>query len=242
MFIDEFAAKNNLTLVYHDEFPNGRRLTFSLLYDTTKSQYYVCTFSGGSYGLDEENIARRMTPVTTEQDIRNLANTVSPFINSTLHLFANFCQGEKSLGEAFNKLREPLLLLSKIKKDAVDKAMKVNKRNHDLPFSVNSDETIFPQKIWNLGRYRISVMPKDAYHQSHHFVFNLPKVVYPKHKATSETNLLKITVWNGKTVVPQFTSANLLYFLNDLRKQYNYNHSFKGRAKNILGKIKKLAH
>ncbi len=242
MFIDEFATQNGYTLVYHDEDQNGRRYTFGILHDQRKSQYYVCTFASGAYGLKSEDIEKRVFPVTTSEDIRKLGGTVSPFINSTLDIFANFCEGEKSIGDAFNKLREPLLTLAKVKKESVDKARRLNQLDPQLPFSLNSKETIFPEKTWNLGRFQFSVMPKEIYHQSHYFQFNLPKVVYPKRKATSESNFLKITVWNGKTVVPQFTSANLLYFLNDLRKQYNYNHSLKGRMKRVVSKIKKLAH
>lgn len=241
MFIDEFATENDLTLVYYDEISGPPRYTFALLYDAKKSQYYVCTFSSSGFGLDAENIARRMVPVNTADDFRAQAITVSEFINSTLNIFAKFCDGEKSIGDAFDKLREPLLLLAKAKVNNDNAAKKLNKNPQPLPFSVHSKETIFPQKVWNLGRYRINVMPKQSYHQSHHFAFNLPTVVHPKFKGTAETNLLKITVWNGKRLVPQFTSANLLYFLNDLRLQYNHNHSFKGRIKNIVGKIKKLA-
>lgn len=242
MFIDEFATQNGYTLVYHDEDPNGRRYTFGILHDKRKSQYYVCTFASGAYGLKSEDIEKRVFPVTTSEDIRKLGGTISPFINSTVDIFANFCEGEKSIGDAFNKLREPLLTLAKVKKDSVDKARRMNQQDPQLPFSLSSKETLFPEKTWSLGRFQFNVMPKEIYHQSHYFQFNLPKVVYPKRKATSETNFLKVTIWDGKTLVPQFTSANLLYFLNDLRKQYNYNHTFKGRVKRLLSKIKTLAH
>lgn len=218
MHLDEFANIYNHVLVYHDErYPGKGRVNSGLLYDTKTGKYYLSSYiTDGTQEATEDVILQNTHLVNDSSDfLRLLEQYDNPSISEVIHAFASFCEGEKSIGHAFNKLKDPILNMY-----------------HFLPKYVKIlEQTTHERIIYKSLKYKI-IKSTDKYHLSVHSL-PITKVIIPALKATSEYPDLHVKI-DGNNVVLKFTSLNLLYHLDLLRRQYNESRKLKNRLKKLF--------